>query len=495
MRTGASLNGASVQADLGTFGARGSRAAVGQQFANGIDFTLSGNYERSDGPQELYFPAFDSPDTNNGIAYGLDDESLQQAFGRVALRDLTFTGSYGRRNKGIPTASFGAVFNDPRLRTTDERAFVDAQYDRSVRDTKVAVRGYFDRYSYEGVYPYPGLDAASPAIVGSDYAHGSWWGVDGRVTRAVRGRQTLTVGGEFRDNVQQNQGGGSLDGSIEDYVINSSSRVTAAYIQDEVRLHHRLLVNVGLRYDGYGGYSRITPRAAVILTPSPTRAFKYLYGTAFRAPNVYELAFYSKGIRNPELRPETIATHELVWEQYIGKWMRTSVSGYTSDTDRLITLITGNDEVLTFVNDGAVRAQGVEFESELQLARGVHALGSYSLQRATDKASRGRLTNSPSSLAQFRVSVPGPVQRSFLSSEIQYISDRRTLAGNTVAAATVMNATLIMPVGRPFELFAGVRDLFNERGYDPGSEEHFPDALQKNGRTFRVGIRWIFARQ
>jgi iron complex outermembrane receptor protein len=220
-----------------------------------------------------------------------------------------------------------------------------------------------------------------------------------------------------------------------------------------------------------------------------------LYGTAFRAPNVYELAFFSQGIRNPELRPETIATHELVWEQYVGKWMRTSVSGYTSDTDRLITLTTGNDEVLTFVNDGAVRAQGVEFESELQLAGGVHALGSYSLQRATDTASGGRLTNSPSRLGQFRVSVPGPVQRSFVSSEVQYISERRTLAGNTVAAATLMNATLIMPLGRPFELFAGVRNLFDQRTYDPGSEEHLPDAIQKNGRTFRVGLRWIFAMQ
>ena len=140
-----------------------------------------------------------------------------------------------------------------------------------------------------------------------------------------------------------------------------------------------------------------------------------------------------------------------------------SVSAYTSDADRLITLTTDEAAMLTFVNKGAVRAQGLEFETELQLARGIHSLASYSLQRARDQETNGTLTNSPSHLAQFRVSVPGPVQRSFLSSEIQHISSRDTLAGNTIASATVMNATLILPLGRPLELLVGVRNLFDQR--------------------------------
>jgi outer membrane receptor protein involved in Fe transport len=495
MRTGASINGVSAQADIGTFGANGVRAAVGQRLANGVDFTLSGNYEQSDGPARLYYPSFDSPETNNGIAEGLDDETLHQAFGRIALRDLTVTGSYGRREKGVPTASYDAVFNDPRERTSDERAFLDAQYERSLGTTRVALRGYFDRYRYEGAYPVPGADADSPVAVATDYALGSWWGVDGRVARPAPWHQTLTVGGEFRDNVQQNQGGGSLDGTLPDFVIDGSSQVTAAYVQDEVRLHRRFLVNAGLRYDRYGGYSKVTPRAALIFTPSATAAVKYLYGTAFRAPNVYELAFYSAGPRNRNLRPETIATHELVWEQYLGKWLRTSVSAYTSDADRLISLTRDDAAGLTFVNQGAVRAEGLEFETELQLKGGIHSVASYSLQRATDQEIHGILSNSPSHLAQFRVSVPGPLQRSFISSEIQHISGRYTLAGNTVAPATVLNATLIMPLARPLELFAGVRNLFDQRSYDPGSEEHLQDRLEKNGRTVRVGVRWFFTRR
>jgi iron complex outermembrane receptor protein len=490
MRSGASLGGGSVQADLGTFGARGTRAAFGRRLANGVDWVLSGNYQQANGPKRLYFRAFDAPETNHGIADGLDDESVQQVFGRVALQNLTFTGSYGRRVKGIPTASYDTVFNDPRERTTDERAFVDAQYERTVHAAKLTMRGYVDRYHYAGSYPLPGWEGTDPVVLMTDYGDGTWWGADARLTRSVPWRQTLTVGGEFRNNIQQDQGT-SYGGLLPSLTLEDTSRVTSAFVQDEVQLHRRVLLNVGARYDAYDGLSQVTPRAAVIVTPSPTLAFKYLYGTAFRAPNAYELTLETAGIRR-SLEPETIATHELVWEQYVGKWMRSSVSAYTSGAERLISLITDDSESLAFVNKGRIRATGLELETEMRLARGIQGLASYAVQQATDQDTNLPLTNSPRHLAKVRMSVPGPVQRSFVSTEVQYISGRRTLKGNTVEPVALTNVTLIEPIGRSFEVFAGVRNLFDQQGYDPGSEEHLDDAIQQNGRTVRLGLRWIF---
>jgi iron complex outermembrane receptor protein len=492
MRNGASLHGGSIQSDVGTFGARGIRAALGRRFANGVDATISGNYEQTDGPNSLYFPAFDSPATHDGLAIGLDDERSRQAFGRIAVRDFTITGSYGRREKGVPTASFSSIFNDPRERTVDERGFIDTQYERTLGATKVTVRGYVDRYVYRGSYPVAGWEGTAPVVVSTDYARGTWWGVDGRVTRDIPGQQTVTVGAEFRDNVQQDQGGGYVEDSLPAYVIDGSSRVAAWFVQDDIKLHRRVVLTLGARYDGYDGFSKVTPRAALIVTPSPAQAFKYLYGTAFRAPNAYELAFFSGGIRDVSLRPETIVTHELVWEQYLGKSLRTSMSAYSSNADRLISLITDDAGALTFVNHDGIRAQGLEFETEVRLKHGIQGVASYGRQRASDRNTRLPLTNSPGHLAKLRVSVPGPTPRSFVSTEVQYISSRRTLAARTVAPVTIANLTVIAPVGRSFELFAGMRNVFNQRGYDPGSEEHVQDAIQQNGRTVRLGLRWIF---
>ena len=85
-RTGASLGGGSVDGRGRHARHRSwSRAASGSVFANGLDFALSATYERSDGVDRLYFPAFDTPATNNGIAEGLDGEGVRQIYGRLSF--------------------------------------------------------------------------------------------------------------------------------------------------------------------------------------------------------------------------------------------------------------------------------------------------------------------------------------------------------------------------------------------------------------------------
>ena len=104
----------------------------------------------------------------------------------------------------------------------------------------------------------------------------------------------------------------------------------------------------------------MSPRAALIVVPSPNQSFKYLFGRAFRAPNAYELYYY--GTTPPDLRPESIRTHEVVWEQYTATWLRTSVSAYTCRTSDLISLSIVNvvdTEALTFPAASCCEAETV----------------------------------------------------------------------------------------------------------------------------------------
>jgi outer membrane receptor for monomeric catechols len=48
-------------------------------------------------------------------------------------------------------------------------------------------------------------------------------------------------------------------------------RQPAIYVQDEIKLARRVIINAGLRYDGYEDFLRVTPRAALIVMLS-TRA-------------------------------------------------------------------------------------------------------------------------------------------------------------------------------------------------------------------------------
>ena len=118
---------------------------------------------------------------------------------------------------------------------------------------------------------------------------------------------------------------------------------------------------------------------------------------------------------------------------------------------------------------------------------------SYALQRAKDLETSETLVNSPGQMAKLRVSVPGPSKRFLASIEVLALSSRRTLAGATLKPAATAGVTIIAPMGKAFELFGGVQNLFNVVYADPVSDQHRQDVITQNGTTLRVGLRWKLA--
>ena len=493
-RTGASLGGGAVTVETGTLGTRLARATVGRGFTSGVDVALSATYDRSNGLGRLYFPAFDTPATNNGVAEGLDGEGVRQFYGRLAFNRLIVTGAYGSRQRNVPTASFGTLFNeqDPRQESTDRHTLVDAQYGRSLGSAQVTFRASFDRFTSDGIFPFAGQPDGAPTLVARNSVVGTRWSAGSGLTRTFGGRHTVKAGFEFIDNVHQDQTAHYVDPPLLFLDSARSSRQHAVYAQDEFRLARWFIVNAGLRYDGYDEFQRVTPRAALIVLPSAMQSVKYLYGKAFRAPNAYELNTIYFGEQVNSLRPESIDTHELVWERYINDWLRTSASTYWYAADRLLTLIPDDSTFLgiSYVNHGKVRAKGLELETQMRLKGDSRMLMSYALQDAVDQETQTGLPNSPRHMAKARISLPGPTNLSFVSVEGQYLSSRTTLVGSKVGAAATVNVTVVQPLGRSWELSGGVRNLFDSRYLDPVSSQHRQEAIAQNGRTARIGLRW-----
>ncbi|MEP7308337.1 MAG: TonB-dependent receptor [Acidobacteriota bacterium] len=493
-RTGGSMGGSSLAVETGTLGTVLTRAQTGHRFSNGVELALSGTYDHANGVDRLYFPVFDTPATNNGIADGLDGEAIKQFYSRLDFKGLTVTGAYGTRRRDVPTASFGTVFNEHNWReqTTDRHTLVDAEYIRPFGETRATFRASFDRFSYDGTYPFVVGPQGNPVDVTRNSVDGMRWSVGTGLTRALRGRQTVKVGFEFIDNVRQNQAFENIDApqTLPDRL--GSSTQLAFYGEDEVKLARWLIINGGLRFDAYGDFHRITPRAALIVLPSSSQSVKYLFGRAFRAPSAYELneGFFGPNVRN--LEPETIDTHELVWERYVNDWLRTSVSSYWYKAERLITLVADDSTYLltSFVNQGEVRAKGLELEAQMRIKGESRALVTYALQSAVDQKTQSELPNSPRHMLKARITVPGPTRRSFVSVEEQYLSSRETLAGSHVGAAAIVNVTMVQPVTRSWELFGTVRNLFDVDYADPASSSHRQDAIPQNGRTARIGLRY-----
>jgi outer membrane receptor for ferrienterochelin and colicins len=493
-RSAASLGGPSVTFEAGTLGTLLTRVSGGHQFANGVDLVLSGTLAGSDGERRLYFPAFDTPATHHGIAAGLDGERIGQFFSQITGRGLTFTGAYGRRQKDVPTASFGTVFNAqaPPEQTTDRHLLADLEYGRALGAGRLTLRAGFDQFSYEGNYPLDAGTGDGGIVVIRNLVLGSRLSASTRLTRPLPRKQVLTFGAEFIDNIHQNQSADYVDPPGPLFVLNRASLQNAAYVQDEIRLAPWLIANGGLRYDRYEDFQRVTPRAALIVMPSSNQSFKYLYGRAFRAPNLYErnAFYYGPGIEN--LHPESIDTHEFVWERYTSDRLRTSVSAYRYDATGLITLVPDPSTFFgtTFVNQNHVRASGLELEAQMRLVGEIQGVVSYALQDAESADTSTRLVNSPAQMAKVRFSVPGPWKGSFASLEVLSMSSRSTISGGTVGAATTASVTAIVPIRHGLEFVATARNLFNVLYSDPASDQHQQDVIPQNGRTLRVGVRW-----
>lgn len=276
-----------VSGELASYGTYKARASFGHRFRNGLEVLLSGSYYNSHGEDELYFKEFDTPATHNGITEDTDYDEYRQFFANLSYRNFRLEGVYGSREKGVPTAPFNTLFDDPATRTLDTRAYLDLLYDRNFgSDWGLMARLYYDRYPYEGTYAVDlsllgGPSRALDKLTGS----GQCWGTEFSVSKKLRGRQTLIVGSEYRDNFQQHQ----TDFIVEPYLSlfddRRSSDIWAAYAQDEVRLRHDLTLDLGVRHDHYSTFGGTTnPRAALIYRPFEKTTLKFLYGQSFRAP-------------------------------------------------------------------------------------------------------------------------------------------------------------------------------------------------------------------
>jgi len=175
------------------------------------------------------------------------------------------------------------------------------------------------------------------------------------------------------------------------------------------------------------------------------------------------------------------------------------VSGYWTDIDQLISLVsnpdaTGDFDTLLFRNEGHVMARGLEVEAEMRLKSGLQGSVSYGFQHATDALTGEALTNSPHQLAKFRLSIPTP-SRGSLSFEASALGRRFTLTGSTVAPVAIVNATWLAPVSQTLDFTATVRNLLSAHYAEPASNEHVEAAIPQQGRTVVASLRWTVRRR
>lgn len=458
------------------------RVTYAHQFTNGLELMLSGTVFDSHGAESLFFKDFNTLANNNGIAQSGDGDAFKSFFGRVVYKDLSVEGAFITREKEIPGAKFLTDFNDPRSRSLDERSYVNVKYSHSFEEfADVTAQVYYDRQNLDIGEPYAGtlyLDSQSAA----------WWGAELQLTRRFWDRLTLTLGGEYRDDFEQRQKYLDVASGTIYKNLPRARQNHGIYVQGDYSVLTNLLLSVGGRYDQYGDFdAAYNPRLALIYNPVGSTVLKALYGTAFRAPNFFELS----DPRNQNISPEKITTYELVYEQGIGNHLRSSVAGFCNEIDDLIAYRNGN-----FVNFNA-DARGIELALDGSWARGMRGRVSYTYQETRDRATNETLPDSPHHLAKLNFSVPVWKEKVFFGVEGQLVSRRPTLGttlpGAMAGAHGIVNLTLFSQnLVRGLDISASVYNLLDRTYADPATPFHQQDLIERDGRSFRVKVVYRF---
>jgi iron complex outermembrane receptor protein len=489
-RRGSDLPGTRVTGAGGSLGTRAANVSVGHLFDNGANLLVAATAYHSDGMTRLYYPEYDSPSSANGFARNMDDDGVHSMLGSLSIGAFSVRAGRGARDKDVPTAPFGTVFGDPSAHTRDIRTFADLKYEgRFTHGWRGLIRGSYDQYAYDSGWPY---DYGDPIGVDTWRYLGRYDGLTTEImaNRALGSRHTLSLGTEWRGQLRLKQFTvDSLGVGLDD---NRSALSWATFAQDEFAVTRRLLLNAGVRIDRSPGHGiDASPRAGLVYLPADGTSLKLLYGRAFRAPNAYELFFYpSMREQRHTLEAETISTTEAVWEQYLGKRVRGSVSLFRSDIAGQISLASGTDstgnDALFYENAGGATATGLETELEFRGPRGAIARASHASVRAADPDTRARLTNSPGHTAKFSAIAPLGRHGLFLSGEGQYVGRRLTVQGQPLDGFFIQNLNLTFDGPRGLELSAGIQNLSDTRYADPGSAEHMQAGITQDGRTLRV---------
>jgi outer membrane receptor protein involved in Fe transport len=489
-RQGHDINATQLSGEVSSHGGKKQRITLGKQLDNGADVLVSASAFDSEG-QNLYFPAYDTPETNQGLAQNQDGEHNRRVFGKYSFEGWTIEGAFANREKMVPTnPNPYTAFNRP-FSIQDENSFLNIRY-----ETDIGLKLFSASRLYHGAYAYDAKREYADDSDGEKYARrqfeGRWWGIEQKFVGNWFRDHAIVFGMEYRNDYQQDFRWSFQDAAGQ--IVRTeqelwSRQTTSLYLTDEYRLSDQWSLNFGGRYDKASDLAgNWSPRLAAIFRPDAKTTVKASYSEAFRMPHAYERYYYGSAAA-----PERVAATELVLQHEFSPRMRLTGSLYHYRRSQQLQF---NEVLDDYVADGISHSKGLELELERSWEDGMRARGSAAFQHSVD-INRVDLANSPNVLAKLNLSFPVLANSLRVGLEAQYIGSRLTLERRSLGAVALANLTFSSErKWHGLSASLSVRNLFN-RTYEAVSpfdwrpDSGLPqDALRMDGRTFWFQINY-----
>ncbi len=176
------------------------------------------------------------------------------------------------------------------------------------------------------------------------------------------------------------------------YILPHQRQLAFAYGQDEWSLGKDVTLTAGIRHDNYSDFGGTTnPRVALVWDAAYNLVVKAIYNRAFRAPSFSEQYLINNPVAlgNTSVRPETIATSELVFSWAVTPALKSNLSLYHYQMRDILRQVPNADPITgtTAQNSGSQTGRGLEWDGTWDPTRNLRLSASISVQHTTDDAS------------------------------------------------------------------------------------------------------------
>ncbi len=273
-------------------------------------------------------------------------------------------------------------------------------------------------------------------------------------------------------------------------------RIWALYLQDEWNITEDIDLTVGVRYDNFTRFGATTnPRFGLVWRFMEDAYLKFLFATAFRAPNFNEL-FIGNNISilgNPRLDPEKVNTFEVGLGYNFTEHIKGNINYFYNRIRDRISLDTGTPPM--FQNVGGTRIMGVEAEIRADFGEDSYIYANYTYQDAEETRNRNRLANVPIHKANLGVNLG---LGKYVNANLHTFLSGPRPRGNGDTRADLPSYALVdlTVIGKNFidnvEIRGSVRNLFDKDYEDPAPQNTVPTDFPQQGTSFYVELRFAY---
>ncbi len=284
----------------------------------------------------------------------------------------------------------------------------------------------------------------------------------------------------------------SFSGSPFQSSAKASMTDDALYAGLQTTLLQRLIVTGQIRQDWVDADVPFTWRLGAVLdVPEVATRFKAAYGTAFRAPSLFDrFGVDSFGyVGNPNLKPESAQGWEIGFTTTLSPAVSFGATYFNEQVQNLIVAVF--TPVDTAVNVGSAHIQGVETELNLRPARWFALQASYTFTDAQNADTGSRLLRRPQNTAAFDATIT-PLPGLNIAPELlitgafqDFLVDNGGNATGTIVSTpqgVIVNLTITYDVAPHVQLFTNARNLFYSR-FEP------VNGYQTPGPSVLAGVR------